>query len=94
MHHAGQQALQQLLLSKDDRGLVLEAPRQVVEALGRLPLADEPDEEERAPREERSRDREYRRQCERAGECLYTPCAFLNSAVIAGTISCRSPITA
>ena len=31
---------------------------------------------------------------ERAGENGYAPFAFLSSAVIAGTISCRSPITA
>ncbi len=68
-------------------------PGHVVVACDRLRRADETDEQQRAPREERPRDGERRRECERAGKRGYSR-AFLSSAEIAGTISCRSPTTA
>jgi hypothetical protein len=94
VHHARHEPLEQLLLAEHDHGLVLDAARQIVEALGRLRRADEPRQEERAPREEPARDGE--RGCERnaAGQGFYAPRTFLSSAVIAGTISCRFPTTA
>ena len=55
---------------------------------------DEPRQEERAAREEPAGDGEQGREPDRAGEDGYAPFAFLSSAVMAGTISCRSPITA
>ena len=56
---------------------------------------DEPRQEERAACEEPAGDGDQGREPERAGEDGYEcPFAFRSSAVIAGTISCRSPITA
>ena len=94
VHHTRQQALQQLLLAEHDRRLVLEALRNVVEALGRLPRAHEAREKARATCEQRAGDGERRCEGERAGQRRYVGRAFLSSAEIAGTISCRSPITA
>jgi len=54
----------------------------------------EPRQEERAASEEAAGGGEKGCEPERAGENGYAPFAFLSSAVIAGTISCRSPITA
>jgi hypothetical protein len=93
MHRAGHQALEQLPLPENDHGFVANAPRNVVVALDRLRRTDETDEQERAPREERSRDGEGRRERERPRQGCYSR-AFLSSAEIAGTISCRFPITA
>ena len=95
MHRAGQQPLEQLALSEHDHRFVADATRNVVVALDRLRRANETDEQQRAPREERPRDGERRRERERAGKRrCYASRAFLSSAEIAGTISCRSPITA
>jgi len=94
VHGAGQEPLEELALAEDDQRLVAHTERQVVEPLDRLRRAHEPYEERRAPREERARDRERRRERNRAGEYRYAPRAFLSSAVIAGTTSCRFPITA
>ena len=93
MHRAGHQPLEQLSLSEDDHGFVANATRNVVVAFDRSSRADETDEQERAPREERARDGERRRERERPSEGCYSR-AFLSSAEIAGTISCRLPITA
>jgi hypothetical protein len=51
------------------------------------------EQEERATREEASRDRERDDEAERAREGGYVPRAFRSSAEIAGRISCRSPTT-
>ena len=91
----GDEPLQQLPLAEHDHGLVAHAPRHVARALDRLARADEPPEEERAAGEEPAGDGEQRREAERARRPgVYAPRAFLSSAEIAGTISCRSPITA
>jgi hypothetical protein len=58
VHDARHEPLEELLLAEHDHGLVLDAARQVVEALRRFRCADEPREEERAAREEPPRDRE------------------------------------
>jgi hypothetical protein len=94
MHRAGQEALEQLALSEHDHRLVADALRNVVEAFDRLRRADEADEQERAPREERPGDGERRRERERPCGSSYVGRAFLSSAEIAGTTSCRFPITA
>jgi hypothetical protein len=94
VHQARDQALQELLLAEDDHGLVADTGRDRVAAVDRLPGEDEPREEERAAREEAAGDGEQGGEPERAGEDGYAPFAFRSSAVIAGTISCRSPITA
>ena len=57
------------------------------------PHLDEPHEHEGAPREQPSADRQDAEQDEE-GDRVYPPLAFRISATIAGTTSCRSPITA
>jgi hypothetical protein len=95
VHQPGDQALQELALAQDDHGLVADAARGVVvAAVGRVTGEDEPRQEERPPREEAACDGEQGREPERAGEDGYAPFAFRSSAVMAGTISCRSPMTA
>ena len=93
MHRAGQQPLEQLALPEHDHRFVANALRQVVGALDGLRRAHEPDEQRRAPREQRSRDNEQRCERDGAGKRRYSR-AFLSSAEIAGTISCRLPTTA
>jgi hypothetical protein len=94
VHQAGDQPLEQLALAEHDHGLVADAPAQGVAALDRLAGEDEPRQEERAAREEAAGDGEQGREPERAGQDGYVAFAFRSSAVIAGTIWCRSPITA
>ena len=94
MHEPRAEPLEQLALAQHDLGLVAHAPRDVVRALDGLPEADEVDEQLRAPPEQRAADGERRRQRQRSGQDLYAERALLSSAVIAGTISVRSPITA
>jgi hypothetical protein len=93
VHQAGNEPLQQLALAEHDDGLVAHAPRHIAGPVDRPPLPDEPDEEERATHEQAAADRRERDEPERAGENGY-PRAFLSSALIAGTMTCRSPITA
>ena len=66
----------------------------VVGALERARRTDEPQQEECAAREQPAGNGEERRKGDGAGDGGYEPLTFLSSAVIAGTISCRSPITA
>jgi len=94
VHDTGQQPLEELLLPEDDQRLVTDAPRNIVGAVERLRRAYKPREKERAPAEERTRDAKERRESDRAGERRYDPRTFRSSAEIAGTISCRFPITA
>ena len=94
MHDARHKPLQELALAEDDDGFVLDPLRQLVEALEWRAHADEAPEEERAPCEERQRDGRDRREGERGQGGGYWPRAFLSSAEIAGTTSCRSPMTA
>ena len=92
----GQQPLEQLPLAEHDHRFVADPTWNVVVPLDRLRSAHEADEQQRAPREEGPRDGERSRERERACKrrCPYASRAFLSSAEIAGTISCRSPITA
>jgi hypothetical protein len=94
VHEAGDDPLEQLLLTEDDHGLVANALWDVVRALDRLARQDEPREEDRAPGEETAGDGEQGREAERARQDVYVPRAFLSSAEMAGTTSCRSPMTA
>ena len=94
MHDSRHEPLEELALAEDDDRLVLGALREVVEARERRAHANEAPEEERAPREERQRDGRDRREGERGQRAGYCPRAFLSSAEIAGTTSCRSPMTA
>jgi hypothetical protein len=91
---AGHEPLEELPLAEHDHGLVLDALGDVVEALDRLPEPDERDEQPGAAGEEGAADRERGCERERSQRDVYEDCAFLSSAVIAGTISVRSPITA
>jgi hypothetical protein len=93
MHRAWEHPLEQLALSEHDHRFVADTAGDVVVAFDRSPRADETDEQERTPREERAGDGERRRERNRAGERCYSR-AFLSSAEIAGTISCKLPITA
>ena len=86
--------LEQLALAEDDLGLVARSARQIVEAIGRLAHPHEADEQPRPAREQGAADREGRSEGKRSGQHVYGVRAFLSSAVIAGTISVRSPITA
>ena len=87
-------ALKQLPLAEDDDGLVPDPLRRVAEAVDRLAKPNQVDEQPRPPAEERAADREKRGERKRSGRDVYEDRAFLSSAVIAGTISVRSPITA
>jgi hypothetical protein len=94
VHHTGQKALEQLALAEHDRRLVLDAAGNVVGAVERPRRANQLQEEQGAAREQPAGDREQQREGDGACRGGYEPLTFLSSAVIAGTISCRSPITA
>ena len=93
MHEAGAEPLQELPLPEHDRRLVPHADREVRHAVDRLARADEPSEEERSTREEPTGDRDRDEERDRGRE-VQESLAFLSSAEIAGTTSCRSPMTA
>jgi hypothetical protein len=86
--------LQQLPLPQHDHGLVADALGHVVEALDRLAERDERDEQLRAAGEQEPADRKRSGERQRSGGDVYEDRTFLSSAVIAGTTSARSPITA
>jgi hypothetical protein len=94
VHQSRNQALQQLALAEHDRGLVAEARRDPVESVGGLTEPNEPREQEGAAGEQRACDGDRGCESDGAAEALYPPLAFLISPEIAGTISCKSPITA
>ena len=94
MDQAGHEPLEQLPLAEHDHGLVLDSLRHVVEALDGLAEPDQVHEQLRAAAEQRAADRQHRGERERSERDVYEDCAFLSSAVMAGTISARSPITA
>jgi hypothetical protein len=94
VHRAGEQALEELPLAEDDGRLVPHAPRHVARAVERPSGAHEAQQERRALSEQAAGDGEQRRECDGAGRGCYRLLAFLSSAVIAGTTSCRSPTTA
>jgi hypothetical protein len=94
VHQAGAEPLQQLALAEHDLGLVAHTLRDVVEALDRLAEPDEVDEQLRAAGEQEPAYRKRRGERQRSQRDVYAERAFLSSAVIAGTISVRSPITA
>ena len=89
MHEPRDEPLQELLLAENDLRLGDDALRHVARPVARLRVDDEPRQEHRTAREDAAA-HEYERS---EGDCAY-PRTFRNSALIAGTISCRSPITA
>jgi hypothetical protein len=86
--------LQELALAEHDLGLVAEALRDLTRALGGLAEPDEVREQLGAATEQVAADGQRRGERERSGQDLYGERPFLSSAVIAGTISVRSPMTA
>ena len=97
VHDAWPEPLEELPLSENDDRLVAHAGRNVRQPVGGLPRADEPVEEEGTAREQPARDPHRRDERERGGDArrrAQEPPAFRSSAEIAGTTSCRSPITA
>ena len=93
MHQARDEPLEQLALAERDHDLVSHPGRKLARAVAGPPHLDEPHEDERAPREQPSADGQHAEQDEE-GDRVYPPLAFRISATIAGTTSCRSPITA
>jgi hypothetical protein len=90
VHQAGDEPLQELPLAEHDLDLVPQPLRDVRRAVVRLRPAYLVDEElAAAPRAAADDEQE---QPEDDG--AYEPRTLLSSALIAGTISCRSPITA
>src|ERR671914_233924 len=94
VHQAGTEALEELALAQHDRRLVADAPGQVVEALARLAEPYQVDQELGPAREQKAAHGDGQREGDRSEKNVYGPRAFLSSAVTAGTISVRSPITA
>jgi hypothetical protein len=93
VHQAGTEALKQLALSEHDLGLVAHAARHVAGALDRLAELEQIDEQLRAPGEQGGADGDRRRERNGSDRDAYER-TFRSSAVIAGMISVRSPITA
>ena len=91
----GHEPLEQLALAQHDDRLLAQARGDVAGALDarRLAHAHEPHEQQRAAREQPAGEAERRGEGERAGQ-HYASRARRSSAVIAGTISLRSPTTA
>jgi hypothetical protein len=81
--------LQQLALAEHDLDLVLDADRNVGGAVVRLRAPNLFDEELRTENRAGADDEQQRAEDDGAYER-----AFLSSALIAGTISCKSPMTA
>jgi hypothetical protein len=94
VHQPRAEPLEQLALAQHDLGLVARAAREVAGAVDRLAEADEADQQRRAAREEDPADGQRRRERQRSGDDVYGERVLLSSAVMAGTISLRSPITA
>jgi hypothetical protein len=90
VHQPRHEPLQELALGEHDFDLVPDAPRHIRGTIVRLALENEPRQEPRAPREKPATDDGEHGKRNRA----YEPRTFRSSALIAGTISCRSPITA
>jgi hypothetical protein len=94
MDDAGDEALEQLPLAEHDDRLIPDPLARVAEAIDRLAEPDQIDEQLGAPGEEEAADREESGERQRSGGDVYETRAFLSSAVIAGTTSARSPMTA
>jgi hypothetical protein len=83
--------LQQLALAEHDLGLVARAPRHVAGAVDRRAELEQVDEQLGPAAEQVAADGQRGRERECSDQDVRD---FLSSAVIAGTISVRSPITA
>ena len=94
VHEAGDEALEELPLAEDDRRLVLDALGTSSRRSTGFPGRTRRTRSRRAPDEQRDADGRDRRQGERGEPGRYAALASRSSAEIAGTTSCRSPITA
>ena len=90
----GAEPLQQLALAQHDRRLVLGAPRAVAGALHRRARLQQRHQEADPDGEQAPAHRQRRGEQDGGDGDAYVPRTFLISAEIAGTTSCRSPITA
>jgi hypothetical protein len=91
---AGDEPLKQLALAEDDGGLVAGALGEIAESRGGLAHPDEIQKELGTTGKEEAGDGERRGESKRSGQDVYPDRSRFSSAVIAGTISVRSPITA
>jgi hypothetical protein len=89
VREARDEPLQQLALAEDDLDFVLDSSRDVRRPVVRLGAPNLLDEELRTENRAGADDEQQRAEDDGAYERT-----FLSSALIAGTISCRSPITA
>ena len=94
VHQPRHEALEQLALPEHDRRLVLHPPPGVERPIDRLSAAYQAAQKQRAPHEQRATDGNRGRERNGGDDGDYVPLVFRISAEIAGTISCRSPITA
>jgi hypothetical protein len=94
VHQARAESLEQLALAEHDLGLVARAARQVAGAVDGAAQAEQAGQQLRAAREQGPADGQRRSERQRSGRDVYGARVLLSSAVIAGTISVRSPITA
>ncbi len=91
----GPEALQQLALAQHDRRLVLGAARAGRRCASTgAPARSSVDQEPHADGEQSPAHRQRRGEHDGGDGDAYVPRTFLISAEIAGTTSCRSPITA
>jgi hypothetical protein len=90
MHEARHESLQELPLAEHELDLVPHTTRDVLRAVVRLRPPDLRGEELRAAPSAAAGDRDEQRENDGA----YEPLTLLSSALIAGTIWWRSPITA
>ena len=93
VHQPRPEALEQLALPEHDRGLVAHARGHLAPALHGARGPHQPREPRRAAAEDRTAGRQRQSQCDSLRRRDYVPLAFRSSAMIAGTTSCRSPIT-
>ncbi len=93
VHQPRPEAGEQLALAEDDRDLVARPLRRRAAAVGRLRATDERDQLDDAAAEERAAEPDRRGEQDGGDRRAYAPRTLLSSAEIAGTTSCRSPIT-
>src|SRR5581483_7928695 len=89
VHEPRHEPLEELALAEDDLRLGGHARGHIARPVGRPRACDDPRQEERTAREDPAGDEDERREPDRA-----YPRTLRSSALIAGTTSCRSPITA
>src|SRR5207248_1615775 len=88
VHQPRNEPLQQLPLPEDDLRLSRDARRHLARPVARPRADDDPRQEERTACEDPAADEDERREGDRA-----YPRTRFSSALIAGTTSCRSPMT-